>query len=84
MANWKKLFCKHQYSIISSRIEGVTLSWILEPRRSFTFIRECEKCGHKIEESGYIVWGDKRLHPEAYDEDGWPIDEKGNKLEIAK
>lgn len=55
------------------KVLGVTLDWGLKPTRMFQFA------------DGFvgIVYGDRRISPEAYDADGWPVDlETGSRLSI--
>jgi hypothetical protein len=45
-------------------VVGVTLGWSCLPERVFRF--SDGKTG--------LIYGDRRIHPECYGEDGWPID----------
>ncbi len=81
---FKRAVCIHDWKLLRSRVTGATLGWSLKPERQFAFDYECTKCGHTKVEDGFVVPGDRRRHPEAYNDDGWPIDEHGNKLEIAE
>ncbi len=79
---WGTPFCKHDWEFLGTKVKGVTLSWAATPVRNFDFNYRCRKCQKEKSEQGYL-YGDRRLNPECYGEDGWPIDENGNRLPIA-
>ena len=79
----RQLLCAHDWKVTDVECNGVTLSWGAYPVRSFLFHHACEKCGKLKTTSGHI-YNDRKLHPEAYGPDGWPVDENGHKLEIVE
>jgi len=86
---WLKLlckqgFCKHEWDLNSKEYicTGVTLSWGLIPERQWTITKWCKKCNKKRIEKGMLCEWHKCFHPKLYDEYGWPIDEKGNRLKL--
>ena len=84
MIEWlAKIFCIHQWKTIETIIEGVTMSWAMTPTRQFAWRYECEICGKQKYEGGFVVPGDRKVSPQAYNERGWPIDKDGNELPIA-
>ena len=82
---FQKLFHKHIWFPTGRTVTGATLSWGATPTREFTYHYACRHSGCKEERDvpGQIAFRDKGLHPEFYDEKGWPTDAKGNKLSIA-
>lgn len=90
MLEWiKKLFniarrpvCFHDYKTESMKLSGkATLSWAATATRQYDCVEKCAKCGKTRSFDG-VLWCDKKLHPEFYNERGWPIDEQGNELPI--
>lgn len=82
-----KLICRvrgHNLRLVKSKITGVTLSWAATATREYGFDYVCERCGAIVFKGGQIIPGDRKLHPEAYDDDGWPIDINGEKLQVGK
>ena len=66
-------------------VEGTTLSWSFTPARQVGWHYYCKKCGKHKYEGDFVIFGDRQLHPEWYDNDGWPIDPKtGERLPINK
>ena len=78
------LLCFHKFDLKCTRIDGATVGWSGKPDRLYSFIYKCRRCGKNKVESGFVVFGDKEIHPEAYNERGWPIDENGKELPIAE
>lgn len=65
---------------VSCECLGVTLSWGLNPVRYFRWTMTCLTCGATSQSEGYLSCDDdidaKR------DDDGWPLDENGQRLPI--
>ena len=79
----RRLVCRHDWQPIQTVVEGATLSWAGTMTRQFGYVLECPHCGQRQYRGGLVSPYDKRLHPESYDHDGWPIDEHGQRLEPA-
>ncbi len=77
------LIRRHQWKPAEQVIEGATLSWAGTPTRQYGWHYKCSRCGAETYKGGFVIPGDRRLNPKAYNADGWPIDEQGNKLPIA-
>lgn len=81
----KRLFCSHDYQPAGRTCHGATMSWSGSPTPSYSFHRDCSKCekrktrhGRILPRSWEIATGRK------YDEHGWPLDDDGNQLPIAR
>ena len=77
----RRLFCSHEFEDLNKTVVGATMDWGGRATRVFEFKRKCKLCG-KESTDNFILYGDRDLHPEFYDVDGWPIDKDGNKLDI--
>ena len=79
---WHKLICSHKWAIESRAVEGATLGWGGQITRQYGWNYICEKCSKTKYEGGFVIPGDRKMHPESYTSHGWPLDESGSKLEI--
>ncbi len=79
----RRTLCRHDPKLVSTEITGATMPWAGGITREYQFNYRCRKCGQRSSLGGFIIPGDRRLHPEAYNARGWPIDADGNKLKIA-
>ena len=82
-----KLTCRvrgHNLRLVRSKITGVTLSWAADATREYGFDYVCDRCGRTVFKGGYVVPGDRKLHPEEYDDNGWPLDINGEKMQVGK
>ena len=81
-AGFRRAVCLHDPGLTGTEVTGATMSWSGGITREYQFNYECRKCGQLSSQGGFVIPGDRRLHPEAYNAKGWPIDEDGNKLKI--
>lgn len=79
----RRALCRHSPECLGTEITGATMDWAGHITREYRFNYRCKKCGQLSSLDGFIIPGDRRLHPEAYNAQGWPIDADGNKLKIA-
>jgi len=63
---------------IEQKCLGATLSWAATPVPLYKWTKTCLKCGRKEITSGYVP-----LKSFPKDENGWPLNEDGTKMEIA-
>lgn len=84
-SKWECAFCQHDnYEVLDMRVEGATMSWSGLPVRQVGWSYRCKRCGFEWYKGGCYVAGDRKLHPECYDYDGWPMDPATNeRLTIA-
>lgn len=75
----KQLFCRHNYKLMHTKEIGVTLNWAMLPDISFKFNYMCKKCRKKKFITG-LVYGFLQLNPHRIGNDGWPIDENGERM----
>ena len=78
----RRTLCRHSPKLIGQEITGATLTWSARITREYQFNYRCRKCGQLSSMGGFYIPGDRRLHPEAYNAQGWPIDADGNKLKV--
>lgn len=75
--------CQHPRDEFVEVVTGVTLGYDMRPTRQFSFGRVCQDCGRETWSHGMVLPSDRRMHPKAYNENGWPVDGQGRELEIA-
>lgn len=79
---FKSLFwCKHDFVTQTTSEKGVTLDG-MNPTIKFAQRSICKKCG-EFKEREFIIFGHRRMHPERYNKNGWPIDKNGHKMPIS-
>lgn len=77
--------CEHEWGESLKPMEPtgyVTMGWDLKLTRVFRHFECCTKCGEERSTGGWVVRGDRKINPESYNSEGWPIDEEGNKLPL--
>jgi hypothetical protein len=45
----------------------------MRPTREYAEFYKCSRCGREKRIGGFYIPEDKKLHPDAYDDNGWPI-----------
>lgn len=70
--------------VLDSVAYGATLDWGFSPARLIRFRYRCGKCGEEFVIGNKMIYGDKKLHPDKYDADGWPLDDNGMKLPMIR
>lgn len=77
----KKIRCDHDWKVVKEEILGATMDWRGRPVPYFLWHKVCRKCDAYTTETG-VVFGHRKIYPDRYDEDGWPLDRNGNRLEM--
>jgi hypothetical protein len=78
----RRSFCRHRPKLVGTEVTGAVMSWTGGITREYKFNYCCRRCGQLSSLGGFIIPGDRRMHPDRYTANGWPIDEDGNKLKI--
>jgi hypothetical protein len=82
-----KLALSHiERTTLTETVVGATLNWALRPDLYFEWTGVCKHCGEPIITQGLASpWRDDLHWPRGYtrDDNGWPVDPDGRKVEIA-
>lgn len=71
---------RHEFTeYVSRTCEGVTLNWGLRPEPCYSITWRCQ-CGKSMTEKGMLL----PLLSFRADKDGWPLDDQGKRMKVAR